>query len=129
MPLAEVGGGVTVFLEHFGYGRFALQQMHLMKPFGDDGIDPGTIVVAARKEGGARRGTTRRSGMEIGEAHAPGGQLVENGSLDGAAVTAKVPVPQVVNKQSDDVRTFVLGKTGTNKKQEAKKGEDEFHCY
>ena len=85
--------------------------------------------MAARKEGGARRGTTRRARVEIGEAHSPGGQLVENGSLDGAAVTAKVPVPQVVDKQSDDVRTFVLGKTGTNKKQEAKKGEDEFHCY
>ena len=98
MPFAKVSGGVTVFLEHFGYGRFTLQQMHLMKPFGDDGIDPGTIVVAARKEGGARRGTTRRSGMEIGEAHAPGGQLVEDRGLDGAVVTAKVTVAQVVDK-------------------------------
>ena len=124
-----MGGGVAVFLEHFGDGRFALQQMHLVKPFGDDGIDSGAIVMAARKEGGARGGTTRGARVKIGEAHAPGGQLVENGSLDGAAVTAKVPVPQVVNKQSDYVRTFVLGKTGTNKKQEAKKGEDEFHCY
>ena len=129
MPLAKVSGGVAVFLEHFGDGRFALQQMHLVKPFGDDGIDSGAIVVAAREKSGARRGTGRGSGVEIGEAHAPGGQLVENGSFNRPLVTAEVTVPQVVDKQSDDVRTFVLGKTGTNKKQEAKKGEDEFHCY
>ena len=103
--------------------------MHPMKAFGDDGIDSGSIVVAARKEGGARRGTTWRSGMEIGEAHAPGGQLVEHRGLDGATVTAKVPVAEVVDEQSEDVWVFVLGKTGANKKQEAKKGEDEFHCY
>ena len=101
MRLAEVGGGVAVFLEHFGERRFALQEMHLVKPFGDDGINSGAIVVATRKEGGARRGTTRRARVKIGEAHAPGGQLVENGSLDGAAVTAEVTVPQIVDKQSD----------------------------
>ncbi len=119
MPLAEVGGGVAIFLEHFGDGRFALQEMHLVKPFGDDGIDSGSIVVAARKEGGARRGTTWRSGMEIGEAHAPGGQLVEDRGLDWTPVTAEVTVAQVVDKQSDDVRVFVLGKTGTSQQQEA----------
>ncbi len=118
MPLAEVGGGIAVFLEHLRDGRFALQEMHLVKPFGDDGIDSGAIVVATRKEGGARRGTTRRSGMEIGEAHTLGSQLIENGRLDWPPVTANVAVPQVVDKQSDDVRAFVLGKTGTNKKQE-----------
>ena len=73
MPLAEVGGGVAVFLEHFGDGRFAFQQMHLVKPFGDDGINSGAIVMAAGKEGGARRGTGRRSRVEIGEVHALGG--------------------------------------------------------
>ena len=118
MPLAEVGGGIAVFLEHLRDGRFALQEMHLVKPFGDDGIDSGAIVVATRKEGGARRGTTRRSGMEIGEAHTTCSQLIENGRLDWPPVTANVAVPQVVDKQSDDVRAFVLGKTGTNKKQE-----------
>ena len=36
--------------------------------------------------------------MKIGEAHAPGGQLVENGSLDGAAVTAEVTVAKIVDE-------------------------------
>ena len=129
MPLAEVGGGIAVFLEHFGDGRFALQQMHLVQTFGDDGIDSGAIVVAARKEGGARRGTTRGARVKIGETHAPGGQLVEDRGLDAPPVTAKIAIPEIVDEQGDDVGTFVLGKTGTNKKQEAKKGEDEFHGY
>ena len=129
MPLAEVGGSIAVFLKHFGDSRFAFQQMHLVKPFGDDGINSGAIVVAARKEGGARRGTTRGSRVKVGETHASSGQFVENGSLDRPSVTAEVTVPQIVDEQSDDIRAFVLGKTGTNKKQEAKKGEDEFHCY
>ena len=43
-------------------------------------------------------GAARRARVKVGETHAPGGQLVENGSLDGAAVTAKVPVPQVVDE-------------------------------
>jgi len=98
VPLAEVGGGVAVFLEHFGDGRFALQQMHLVKPFGDDGIDSGADVVAAGEKGGARRGADRRSGMEIGEAHAFGGQVVENGRLDRPPVTADVAVPEVVDE-------------------------------
>ena len=93
MPLAEVGGGIAVFLEHLRDGRFALQEMHLVKSFGDDGINSGAIVVAARKEGGAGGGATRGSRVEIGETHAPGGQAVENGRLDGTAVTAEVTVP------------------------------------
>ena len=76
MPLAEVRGGVAVLLEHLRDGRFALQKVHLVKTLGDDGIDSGTIVVAARKEGGARRGAARRSRVKICETHALGGQLV-----------------------------------------------------
>ena len=55
-------------------------------------------MVAAREEGGARRGTTRGARVEIGEAHAPGGQFVENGRLDGAAVTAEIAVAQIVDE-------------------------------
>ena len=55
----EVGGAVAV-LWRFGDGRFALQKVHLVQAFGDDGMTP-AIVVAARKESGAR-GATRSSG-------------------------------------------------------------------
>ena len=127
MPLAEVGGSIAVFLKHFGDSRFAFQQMHLVKPFGDDGIDSGAIVMAARKEGSARRGTRRRSRVEISEAHPTGGQLVENGSLNWSPVTAEITVAEIVDKQSNDVRAFVLGKTGTKQQQEAQKCEDGFH--
>ena len=64
--------------------------------------------------------------MEVGEAHAFSGQVVENGRLDGAAIATEVAVAEVVDEQSDDIRAFILGKTGTNQKQEAKKCKDGF---
>ena len=64
--------------------------------------------------------------MEVGEAHTPGGQLVEDGRLDGTPVTTEVPVAQVVNEQGDDVRTFVLGKSRTKQKEEQRMGKLSF---
>ena len=72
--------------------------MHSVTLFTEDGIDSGADVVAAGEEGGARRGADRRSGMEVGEAHALGGQVVENGRLDRPPVTADVAVPEVVDE-------------------------------
>ena len=72
--------------------------MHSVTLFTEDGIDSGADVVAAGEEGGARRRTDRRSGMEISEAHPTGGQLVEDRGLDWAPVTAEVTVPQVVDE-------------------------------
>ena len=43
--------------------------------------------------------------MEIGEAHALGCQLIEDGSFDGTTVTAEVTVAEVVDEQGDEVRT------------------------
>jgi hypothetical protein len=93
--------------------------MHSVTLFTEDGIDSGADVVAAGEEGGARRGADRRSGMEVGEAHALGGQLVEDRGLDWTPVTAEVTVAKVVDKQSDDVRVFVFSKTRANQKQGA----------
>ena len=57
--------------------------------------------------------------MEVSEAHATGGQLVEDGGLDGTVVAADVAVAQVVGQEGDDVRPFVLGKAGANQQQGA----------
>ena len=127
MPLPTVSGGIAVFLEHFSDGRFALQEMHLVQAFGDDGINTCAIVVAARKEGGSRRGTTRRSRMEIGEAHAPSRQLVENGRLNRPPVTAEVTKPKIVDKEGDDIRMFVLGKTRDDQQKRAQNCKGIFH--
>jgi hypothetical protein len=54
--------------------------------------------------------------VEISEAHATGGQLVEDRGLHGPPVTTEVTIAKVVDEQSDDVRVFVLGKTGANQK-------------
>jgi len=42
--------------------------------------------------------------MEVGKAHAFGGQLVEDRSLHGAAVASDVAVAQIVNEEGDDIR-------------------------
>ena len=65
--------------------------------------------------------------MEVGESHAIGGQLVENGRLEGTAVTADVAVSEIVDEQSDDIRLFVFGKTGASQNQDKYKCEDGFH--
>ena len=114
-----MSGGIAVFLKQFSDGRFALQEMHLVQAFGDDGINTCAIVVAGRKEGGAGGGTTRRSRVKVGETHAPSGQFVENGSLNRPPVTAEVTIPEIVDKEGDDIRMFVLGKTRDNQQKRA----------
>ena len=93
--------------------------MHPVNRLADDRVDSGADVVAAGEEGGARGGTDRGSGVEVGEAHATGGKAVEDGRLDGATVTADVAVAEVVDEEGDDVGLFVFGKTGANQQQGA----------
>ena len=98
VPLSEVSGGVTVFLEHFGDGRFALQEMHAVKALVEDGVDTGARIEATCEISSARGRACRSPRVEIGEAHASGGQFIENGSLHRTAVTSKVPVTEIVDK-------------------------------
>ena len=92
MPFAEVSRSIACVPEDFGKGRFALEKMHLVKRFVDDGIDPCANVMAAGKKGCARGGADWGSGVEVGEAYAIGSQFVENGGLDGAPVASDVAV-------------------------------------
>jgi hypothetical protein len=55
--------------------------------------------------------------VKVGEAHATGGQLVEDRGLDGTTVAANVAVAEIVDEEGDDVGLFVLGKAGANQKQ------------
>lgn len=109
-----LGGGITVFLKHLGDGRFALQEVHPVKTLVKDGVDSGAMVVALRQQSGARRGAGRGSRVEVGEAHAAGGQLVEDWGLNGTAVATDVSVTEIVDEERDDIRSSVIGKTGTN---------------
>jgi hypothetical protein len=88
--------------------------MHLVKAFGDDGVDSGATVVAAREKGGAGGRTTRGSRVKVGEAHALGGQLVEDRGLHRTAVAADIAVTEVVDEEGDDVGLFVLAETGAS---------------
>ena len=54
--------------------------------------------------------------MKVGETHATGSQLVEDGGLDGTAVAADVAVAQIVSQQHDDVRAFSGGVAGGSRR-------------
>ena len=105
MPFAKVCGGVTVFFEHFGDRRFALQEVHQVKTLVKDGVDSGAMVVTPRQKGGARGGAGRSSRVKVGETHSTSCQLVEDGRLDRTTITADVPVTEVVDVERDNVGT------------------------
>ena len=96
-----------------------------MQAFGDDGIDSGTIVVAARKESGTGRGATRLREWKSVKRTPPAANLSRTGVLTGPIAT-EVPVAQVVNEQGDDIRTLVLGKSRTKQKEEERMGKLSF---
>ena len=70
VPLPEVSSAVAVFPEQLRDGRFALEEMHFVSRFVDDGVDSGAIMVAACQESGTRGRAGGSSRVEIGEAHA-----------------------------------------------------------
>jgi hypothetical protein len=72
--------------------------MHPVKALVEDGVDAGARIEATCEISSARGRACRGSRVEIGEAHTPGGQLVEDGGLDGAPVTAEVTVAKVVDE-------------------------------
>ena len=72
MPLAKVSGTEAFAVQALGECRFTPKEMHFVTLFTEDRIDSGADVVAAGEKGGTRRRAYRRSGMEVGEAHALG---------------------------------------------------------
>ena len=65
VPLSEVSSGVTIFLEHFGDGRFALQEMHAVKALVEDRVDTGARIEATCEICSARGRACRGSRVEI----------------------------------------------------------------
>ena len=77
-------------------------------------------MLAASQESGTGRGASRGARVEIGEAHALGGKLVEDGGFNRTTVTADVAVAEVVNEEGDDVGFLVLSESVDNKYKGAK---------
>ena len=50
VPLAKVSSGIAVFLEHFGDGGFALQEVHPVKTLVKHRVDSGAMVIGAPSE-------------------------------------------------------------------------------
>ena len=127
MPFTKVSGGVAFVFQDFGERRFAPKQMHSVTLFTEDGIDSGADVVAASEKGGTRRRADWRPGVEVGEAHAIGSQLVENRGLDWTTVTTNIAVTEVVDEEGDDIWCSLLCQSGKGQRQETQKCKDVFH--
>ena len=98
MPRAELPGmPMPLLIENARIITMDARAPNADTLFIEDGIDPSADVIAAGEECGSRRGTDRSPGMEVGEAHAFGGQLVEDRGLHGAAVASDVAIAQVVS--------------------------------
>ena len=72
-------------------------------------------------------GAARRPRVKVGETHATSGQPVEYGSLNRPPVTAEVTIPEIVDKEGDDIRMFVLGKTRDDQQKIVQNCKDGFH--
>ena len=72
-------------------------------------------------------GAGRRARVKVGETHATSGQPIEYGSLNRPPVTAEVTIPEIVDKEGDDIRMFVLGKTRDDQQKRAQNCKDGFH--
>ena len=56
MPFPEVSGGIAVFFEHFGDGRFAFQEVHPVEALVEDGVDSSAWVESSCEKSSARGG-------------------------------------------------------------------------
>ena len=108
VPFSGHVGAVAGGLERFGDGEAFLVEVALV--LGEPVVaghvtDAGLVRVESGEEGGAGGATAGRI-VKLGEAHSVGGEGVEIGGFDLAAVATDVGVAHVVGHDDDDVRPF-----------------------
>ena len=125
VPLADDGRRVAGLLQGLRQ-RALLQRQAVLRPRPDHAdLQPVPHRIAARHQGGPRRGADRLH-VELLEPRARRRELVEVRRLDLlAAVEADVGIAQVVGQDEDDVR-FALLRTGRIEKGRCdEQGQDE----
>ena len=104
VPLAEVAGGVTGFLQGLGDGFFLEAEGVAVAE------DAGALVGAAGEDGGAGGGADGVGGVEAVEAEAVGGHGVEvRGLQNGVAAVAGLAPAHVIGHDEEDVRAGGVG--------------------
>ena len=106
MPLAENPRHIAALFEHLGECHF-LQRHSRMAMFGGghDALDTASLLVASRQQRRPRRAAHRSVGMVVRKPHAAPGKGVDVRRLDYfAAVTADVPVPQIIGHNQNEIR-------------------------
>ena len=103
VPFAHHGGAVALRLERFGERDLLRRQAGLA--VGTEHVaHPRADGVAAREEGCAGGGAGRGGRVELGEAHAFGGHLVEVRRANRrVAVARQVAVAEIVGEEDDEV--------------------------
>ena len=130
MPLADAGGGIALLLEDLGDGDFIR-----IEPLACCGKENPLVVlidvhvepawVATGQETGAGRGADAAGDIEVGEAHALPGHLVDGwGSVLSGAKAADVAVAHVIHVDEDDVGLLGICLQGA---EEEEKSENGFH--
>ena len=105
MPFAEDAGSVTRGLEHLRQGDRVERQALAF----EDGMGDAVLELMAPGDERAAGGRTRRTDMEVREAHALVMQAVHVGRLeDGIAVGGNIAVALVVGQDENDVRPFAV---------------------
>jgi hypothetical protein len=103
VPLADDGGAVARGTEGLGQGAFG-QGQAVLRPGADDAdLEAVAHGVAPGQEGGAGGGADGLD-VELLQADAGGGELVDVRRLDFASVVADVLPAEVVGEEEDDVR-------------------------
>jgi hypothetical protein len=108
MPLAEVNRVVTVTLQYFRDGDFALEKMHPVLVVAYHMVHTGAYMVPAGKRRCSRGRADSTTGMKVRETNAACSKTIERRSLHGTTVTTDVFPTEIVDVQHDDVRTTIV---------------------
>ena len=121
VPLAEYCCRIANVLEHLRNRNFPRVDADLHRG-AECSVDPDSVRIGSRQEGGPRSRAGRLRNVEIGESHALPGHPVEVGSLETPGpVHAHITIPLVIREDDDDIgRRFYRGLTarGTSQHQQ-----------
>jgi hypothetical protein len=124
VPLADDRSLVARLLERLWQQPLVRCQAKGVAGWDDRGLQPIAERVASRHQRGARR-RAHRLGIELLEARAGPGELVDIWCLDVGAVEADILPAEIVGHDVDDVRFRALGRGGRDEPAERERNESD----
>ena len=106
MPLADMDRVVTVGFQKLGNRHLAFAKVHVVNVVLDDRVDPRPQVMTPCEQRGSRGRADGGSRMEVSEADAFRGQLVQRRSLHRSAVATDVLRAQIIGQKDCERLVF-----------------------